>query len=67
MKPGDLRRFHSDIAFESHLAGCSFMVLEMVKGAAGWCKVTILADGKVEGPWDGPWVEQNSEALDAAR
>lgn len=54
MKPGDLRRFHSD--------GCIFMILEVDKSAT--TAVTLVVDGKIVGPWAYYWVSKNSEPID---
>lgn len=69
MKPGDLRRFKSDltsIGVEPDVSGCTFLVLKTVK-YGGPFTVDILIDGRVEENWGYPWVKENSEAISEAR
>jgi hypothetical protein len=69
MKSGDLRRFSDSwpTLVAEHLRGRVFMVLE-VSGTAGWepTRVDILIDGRRQTDLGFHWVEQNSEALNAA-
>ncbi len=68
MGPGELRRFedwHPDKAY----AGRTFMVLcvnESTEGESRWWDVDILLDGKREERLGYFWVEDNSEAVNAA-
>jgi hypothetical protein len=73
MQPGDLRRFKPDARFplaaHETFAGLPFVILSVFGHHPGRTagRVEVLIDGKVLGPWGYPWVEQNSEVLDAAR
>lgn len=70
MQPGDLRRFKDNVggfAINAPLGGKTFMVVENGHGRRrrdGF--VRLLVDGAVVGPWGISWVEQYSEAINAA-
>jgi hypothetical protein len=73
VKPGDLRRFKDSAVFPPAASrtfpGRTFVILSVFGRVPGYHsgRVEVLIDGVVAGPWGYPWVEQNSEALDAAR
>ena len=72
MKPGDLRQFKDSKRARdlgSSRAGRTFMVLrvgELVEQTARYCVVDILLDGVLEEGLGYFWVEDSSEALNAA-
>jgi len=71
MKPGDLRRFRDSLIAlgADYVEGSTFMVLcvnESTEGESRWWAVDILLDGKREERLGYFWVEDNSEAVNAA-
>jgi len=71
VKPGDLRRFRDSLIAlgADYVEGSTFMVLcvnESTEGESRWWAVDILLDGKREERLGYFWVEDNSEAVNAA-
>ena len=68
MQPGDLRRFRDSLIAlgADHVEGSTFMVLRVDHVTDRVRGVDILLDGKREEGLGYFWVEDSSEAVDAA-
>lgn len=69
MRPGELRRFKSDIRL-SHdarrVAGKTFIVVNVVQDRDQFVTVDFLVDGYLERDWHCKWLEENSEVISEA-
>jgi len=69
MRPGELRRFKSDMRF-SHdarrVAGKTFIVVNVVQDRDQFVTVDFLVDGHLERDWHCGWLEESSEVISEA-